>query len=309
MSQKFRSYKFRFLVPLVTRIVSIFLGSRTDRTNKGENFFFIMGSGRNGSTLLSAILNRNPAIFIPPEQYILPFASISWHIRRDLSGRSFTKGLITRFLNPDKTVNWELDQDDLANALGEGHSGFTQLMESIWRTYAKKKGKGQVRLLGEKSPLTTHHLPNILKDFRNSRFIFLIRDPRAVVYSYSKVEGHAAKEVAYALWKWKDSLEMIQYLETKGVTPHVVRYEDLVIDPEKEVGGILTFLGLDPMSDILNFNAEIDALGVGSLSHHQNLRKPINTDSINQWQGKLSPEVLDQIKTVAELAKPYGYAL
>jgi len=36
--------------------------------------FFILGSGRNGSTLLSAILNSHQSVFIPPEQFVLPFS-------------------------------------------------------------------------------------------------------------------------------------------------------------------------------------------------------------------------------------------
>ena len=44
--------------------------------------FFIIGSGRNGSTLLGGMLNTNNNVFIPPEQYVLGYSLLKWNLKR-----------------------------------------------------------------------------------------------------------------------------------------------------------------------------------------------------------------------------------
>ena len=46
---------------------------------KDNSIFFIFGSGRNGSTLLARLLNTHSQIFLPPEQFALPYTIIDWH--------------------------------------------------------------------------------------------------------------------------------------------------------------------------------------------------------------------------------------
>ena len=47
-----------------------------------SNSFFILGSGRNGSTLVASILNAHRDIFIPPEQFILPYAIMKRYLSK-----------------------------------------------------------------------------------------------------------------------------------------------------------------------------------------------------------------------------------
>ena len=57
---------------IILFFVNLFRNKKKDYSS--ENSFFILGSGRNGSTLLSSILNAHKSLFIPPEQFVLPYA-------------------------------------------------------------------------------------------------------------------------------------------------------------------------------------------------------------------------------------------
>ena len=69
------AYKF-LLLPLV-QLIRLFTSKNSSKINPN---FFIIGSGRNGSTLLATILNAHKDIFIPPEQFVLPYAIIRRYI-------------------------------------------------------------------------------------------------------------------------------------------------------------------------------------------------------------------------------------
>ena len=79
MTSNYQLIKYRLLIPSLIKLVKLFRKNKNYHSIS-EQPFFILGSGRNGSTLLASILNSNPNILIPPEQYVLPY-SIMYHIQ------------------------------------------------------------------------------------------------------------------------------------------------------------------------------------------------------------------------------------
>lgn len=299
MKSKIQRIKYRHIAPFVINAIKKIKGDRNPASNS-SNFFFIMGSGRNGSTLLAAMLNKHFRIFIPPEQYVLPFFGMKWQINRYLNYDQFTKRLANEFSLSHRTVNWEINREEIikaTNGLVTKQVSYQEIMTSIFRRYAHKKGKNDVLIVGEKSPLNTHFIPTLYPEYEHSKYIFLVRDPRDVVASYAKVEGHPAQDPSYAMWKWKDSLRMMRYLRKRGANVLLLKYEDLVKHPTTQMNNVLEFLEVEPKSGLLDLNGEADNLGVSDLQHHQNLKNPINVNSIGKWK-----EVLDD-STVALIEK------
>lgn len=308
--KSYKRFKFRFLVPKLVSVITTILGSRNRVRPVAQNFFFIIGTGRNGSTLLSAILNNNPEVFIPPEQYVLPFFASKWQINRFNSRVKFNEQLINTLLIKRKTVNWELTSDDYSSLNPEiPVSSYFEMINSIFELYAQKKGKKNIKVVGEKSPMNTHFLKLIIPEFKGAKFIFLIRDPRAVIYSFSKVPNHEANDLEFAIWKWKDSVQQYKRLKKMGHDVMLLSYEELVMRTENKLKEVHSFLGLSYPEGLLDDHFNSNDMGVSDLIHHQNLSNPINSESIGKWRSHLPKESLLQIQKELADAKEFGYDL
>ena len=70
--------------------------------------FFILGSGRNGSTLLSSMLNNHSKLIVPLENYILPYAIIKYRLYNFLEWNDLIRLIIADFDDETQTEFWEL---------------------------------------------------------------------------------------------------------------------------------------------------------------------------------------------------------
>lgn len=305
-----KKFILRNILPPVINVVKLLLGSRNKVTTEASNWVFIIGSGRNGSTLLSSILNNSPDLFIPPEQYVIPFYAAKWQLLRFKKSNQIFNALVQEFSIPKRTVNWEMTESDYQPLKENSYHSFYAMVTTIFNTYAIKKGKHQVKILGEKSPLMIHYWKLFVNEFPKANYLFLLRDPRDVVYSFSQVPDHEANDFQFAIWKWKDALLQHQKMNSRGLNTLLVKYEELVADPSNELQKIHNYLGTHFDPSTLNQSKDSTLLGVNELVHHQNLVKPINTDSIGKWRGQLGEEQLTKIqKELGQLASAYGYDL
>lgn len=263
--------------------------------NKENNFasvnsFFILGSGRNGSTLLASILNSHKSLFIPPEQFVLPYAIMKRYLFFFWSFDKWSNNVFSTLNKKNQTLNWDINFE--INSLKS--KNIFSLFDSIIRKYAKQKNK-QILIWGDKTPLNTHFIPFIYPEFSDSKYIFLVRDPRDVVLSYKKLTKHKAVNTKYAIWKWKDSINQLRFLQCK-TDVLVVKYEHLVNSSNDEVNRILEFIGLMKNENLVNLKNNAESMGVGTKYHHQNLNKPISNKSVGKWKEELSKEDIDLIE-------------
>lgn len=317
METRIKKIKYRYLYPAIMRIKNGTMGNRNkDKTTLPANphQFFIMGSGRNGSTLLALMLNRHPDIFLPPEQYALPYIIMQWHMKLTRDWASFCKIALQALQH--KNQHWTLTEQDYriveehATSLGRKFRKPENLFTELLNYYASKFNK-QIKYCGDHSPITTQFYKLLPAEFNEARFIFLVRHPLDVVLSYQKMKGHPASKPEYACWKWNDSIRALEWLKKNHHDKVlVIKYETLVANPEMISQQLLAFLNLSH----LNLNQPTDQenitdpLGAKSHSHHENLYKPISQNSVNKWKSHLSPEIIKNTKPLVEKrARQFGY--
>ena len=75
--------------------------------------FFILGSGRNGSTLLASTLSQYQNIYIPPEQFVLPYAIMKFRLFNFFSWKRLTKIIWNDYKKEENTTNWKFYQENL----------------------------------------------------------------------------------------------------------------------------------------------------------------------------------------------------
>ena len=271
------------------------------RNIDSSNSFFILGSGRNGSTLVASILNADKNIFIPPEQFVLPYAIMKKYLL-PYTTNVWQKDVLGMFKEERKTLNWNAKLKDVIITDKNIYNFFNQ----IYISYAKSIQKN-IKLWGDKTPINIHFIKYIYPEFKNSKYIYLLRDPRDVVLSYKKLKNHKAVATKYAIWKWKDSVRQLRYLQ-KQTNVLLVKYEELVSDPTNEVNKILNYLNLEDNNQLIQSKSTASQMGVGAKEHHKNLNKEISTDSIGKWKEKLAKEDITQVENeCADYLKEFGY--
>jgi protein-tyrosine sulfotransferase len=120
----------------------------------------------------------------------------------------------------------------LQAGLGEG------LVSFLWTDRSKR--------LVTKSP-SARHLDRFFDFFPSARLLILMRDGRAVAESATKTFGW---DLDRACREWSEGAHTIRRFQRREAARadrwRLVRYEDLVDDPEGQLRTIFDFLGLDP---------------------------------------------------------------
>ncbi|HEY9878954.1 MAG TPA: type I polyketide synthase [Leptolyngbyaceae cyanobacterium] len=212
---------------------------------RNGSMVFLLSSPRSGSTLLRVMLAGHPDLFCPPELHLLPFDTLAE--RHDVLGRSYLEEGLQRAL-------MELMQLD-ADAVHALVADWMEQNVSVQTVYDKLQQLAKNRLLVDKSPTYSLSLAALQRAellFENAKFIHLVRHPYAVIDSFVKNRMHKIfnlePENPYQLAEqvWDVSNRNIQTF-LQDIDPqrqHVLRYEDLVTDPERAMRHLCTFLEL-----------------------------------------------------------------
>lgn len=161
---------------------------------------------------------------------------------------------------------------------------------ALMSAFAAQHSVGRV---GEKSPHHVRYLGLLGKRFPKARFIHMVRDPRAVAASFSKVQAQFGRRyVADVCRQWRSAISAHQqHAEALGSSRYrVVRYEDLVSDPEPLLRDLCAFLSLDYLPEMLRFHERAESgFHARQAGHMRNTLKPLFSSSVDQWRSSMPP--------------------
>lgn len=183
---------------------------------------FLLFTPRSGSTLLRLILDSHPQIRAPHELWLRT-----------------VRVTIPRAMAQPAMAGLGLDERGLEHLLWD-------------RVLHRELARSGKDVIVDKSPFNAHICERLVECWPQARFVFLLRNPAAIVASYSKLfptrsPEKVTKEVlshASALQHARESLA--------GLT---VRYEDFVADPEREIAALCEFLGVPWEPRMLEYGA------------------------------------------------------
>ncbi|MCB9199679.1 MAG: sulfotransferase [Flavobacteriales bacterium] len=283
------------------------------RISKGTPPLLIMGSGRNGSTLLGSILNRHPEVFIAPEQFALPYAIIRYKLLNLLDWQDLVKIVVGEFSDPRNSY-WKRSFTHLIPQLYElpkEQRSLRTIIDHIYQDLASAK-EDKVRMWGDKTPLNTRMSGYVLPVFKDARFLFLLRDGRDVVSSYAKgdpklLDRHTDPINAARIWS--HSLRVWEQIERTVPSNRrmMVRYEDLVSTPPEVLERICGFLDLTFHSNLLE-TTDQQTMKVEGLSIHRNIGKPVSERSVGRWKQELDQVAKEMVLPLLQNdLERYGY--
>jgi len=207
--------------------------------DRGKYFIFIGGAPRSGTTLVQNMLDSHPDILAGPEFMHLPDII---QLRKILL-HSIKEGRIDKYCS-----HRDVDQQ------------ICLLIENLLLPLKQKHGK---KIISEKTPGNVNVFTDLIELFPESKFLHVVRDPRAIVASMLQVGKRAKKIKGLKLHEFTRSTSAaINYIKkcfangfdaaqhsSDGVM--TILYEKLVNDPVSETKRICDFLKVEWSSKML----------------------------------------------------------
>lgn len=272
---------------------------RVPGDDKGSSPFFIVGSGRSGTTLLRAILVGHRSLAIPPESYVLGLAVRDYRKFGFQPWAELLRIVLARFQFYRHFDAWQTDlkpvYHELLDCPPEKRS-LAKLLDTVYLTYARNHMSDATRW-GDKTPLNVYHLPRIDAVFPDANYIHILRDGRDVVASY--LDANLYDSAKAACERWVESVELVRSFTTGIPTKRCleVRYERLVQEPETVSREVCEHLGVSFEPRMLCHRDRIENLGDSDLEHHSNLARPISDRSVGSWRHRLEEEQKKVVRT------------
>ncbi len=259
----------------------------------------LLGCDRSGTTLLQNLLNAHPEIMITYEQGIVyPFESV---YQEQGAGAVVQLARARGLLEGVETFN-----EDAIRRCG-GDQSFAHLMAELFRRQAHKQGK---RLWGDKRPDYTLQVSRLAQLFPNAFFIHIVRDPRAVAFSWAKTDwGPMTVYHAAEIWKKRvrEARLALELLEPQRSIS--VRFEELLEEPILILTQICTALGMKFDDRMLETTCrEKSRLNERLELLHPLRSQPIQKQIKEKWRG--NPMVMiSHIETIChEEMSRWGYS-
>jgi hypothetical protein len=286
----------------------------------GGRQLFIVGSPRTGSTLLRHVLNRSPQVCLASETHFLKSAR-RFRLGPRLAEASTTPPpdrqaavtSITADLFGPRFWPWlgrNVERQAFIERLLATDLSQRALFDLLLQLYVERQCAGRpVTIRGEKTPDHIYGLSTLAEWFPDARFIHTFRDPRAI-YASRIVRSEAGKrgmkarlprvparlldpilaplEVAETSRVWLDAARLHhRHAPLLADRYRLVRFEDLVMQPEATVRGICEFIGIPYDADLLD-----ETVVVGSSFEADRHAAPgFDPGSVERWRSHVHPLV------------------
>ncbi|MFJ9033208.1 sulfotransferase family protein [Streptomyces sp. NPDC102274] len=234
-----------------------------------ETPVFILSPVRSGSTLLRVLLNSHSEIRAPHEMHL---RTLHVHMDREFSA--------------DAMRELQMDKDELEHVL----------WDRVLHLELERSGKN---IIVDKTPPNTLIWPRLHRCWPQARYIFLLRNPAAVVASLVNRRADPDLDEIHA--------EVLRYAERldesrNAVDGCVVTYERLTTDPENVTREICAFLGVEWEPGMLDYGRH----------DHGDFRPQLGDWSDTIKSGVIKPAQRvetphDLPSRLVEIAKSWGY--
>ncbi|MBG0813529.1 sulfotransferase [Planomonospora sp. ID82291] len=205
---------------------------------------FVIGCPRSGTTMLRLMLHAHPRIAVPPETrftvpgyyYRFAFGDLREEPNRRRLGRWIVRDGDTGF------EELGLDGDRFVEDVVVGPPTLGSAIGIAFRSYAARYGRPR---WADRRSGHHHQVGVIRRLFPDAQFVHLIRDGRDCVASLKEMPWYT-RDVFHAVNSWAEAVDCGRRARRLPADSYYeLRYEDLMADPEIELGKLCAYLGED----------------------------------------------------------------
>jgi Sulfotransferase family len=288
--------------------------------------------GRSGSTWLAWVLSCHPEVVgYRPMRFETRVATYWTSVFQGLAQpRSYLSQLVTTDLESDR--RWwlgdgarstpKIEDPQLEAWLGgEAVEAVAAMclarIDAFFRQLSVEQGKPGASFFLEKFLLEPVVLDLLAELYGGAREIILVRDFRDVVSSvlaFNRKRGYLAfgrehvdsdAEYVHSV-ALRQALGVKQRWEERGSDAHLVRYEDLLTEPEPTLERLFGFVGVDSSTEVVKRTLERAENDAPSMDHHRTATDPAAT--IGRWREDLSEELISACaESLDPVLEAFGY--
>ncbi|HXU28099.1 MAG TPA: sulfotransferase, partial [Bacteroidia bacterium] len=192
-------------------------------------FLFIVGRSRSGTTLLQTMLDANPHVILPLESKLIIFLKKKYFHVEIWTTKLIDEFIADLYTEKDFSRSWFVDKEKLRDTILSfplNKLSFKKLCKIIYLSYNSPFKKKTILLIGDKKPLHSLFIKDLVQVFPEAKFIHIIRDYRDNIVSNRKSFMH--KNVAHLAHSWKSFNIAIDKEKQKNESNfYTIKYEDL----------------------------------------------------------------------------------
>ena len=272
-----------------------------------EGPIFIVGRPRSGTKLLRSLLNGHSQISIPFwESNFIPryvnklreFGSIEEFENFIKFVKFFEKIEFFKKIANHPQYHGLMDCNTWYSSIKE--YSYSGAISAFYRMYAKREKKS---IWGDKTPGYMLHCKELKKLFPGSKFIHIIRDVRDYCLSIMNAWNWNPYRAAQY---WNDSIGKCR-LDARSFLMgdyYEIKFEDLLVNPDYEMGKLCNFLGICYESKMLHLDRPSENLGDAKGA------KAILSQNKNKWRFKMPDKMIKKIETICfEMLEELNYEI
>ena len=271
--------------------------------------FILFGSPRSGTTLLKECLNLSPEIYIPGQTGILgPLAHISNVVPDPGKAAELSAEMIASSRSFDETFGLYFDRQEVRQHYLSSSGSAMDRLSALFAELARRAGK---RVGGDKSPddlLAIRTIQEVGFLDCDVKILHIVRDVRGIVASLMNATWSPPHIEEFMPRLWSYTNVHLHHECHSAPNYCIVRYEDLLAQPERHLRRICQFLETEYCEGMLDHQSR--GLELRTDVSHRNLGKPFLTERRTAWQQELAQPVIENCNaTAAEGLEVFGYDL
>lgn len=291
--------------------------------NNNNDFIFVIGCPRSGTTVLTTLLESYFSIAIPVETHFIPLFRKSlflWGNLEKYENRRKLLKCIYAFLeiwtlfpakgrDADKIRKFSLlsTKEEMESILKESRS-YSEIVINMYMEYAKRFGKSR---FGDKSAFFQHiPIEHLQESVGKNKVIHIIRDGRDVGLSWTKTWfGPPNLPSAAKLWK-THVLEKREWGARNADKYLEIKYEDLLNNFDDVLEQISSFLEFECLEGQSVPQAGELASILSAGGTHDLLISPVDKSNQNKWKISMSEKDRMLFEYIAgRTLVSYGYEI
>ena len=174
---------------------------------------------------------------------------------------------------------------------------YDEIFETGFKIIEEVYGNGVESLVGIKEVWTNEFVPHFINNFKYSKVIILVRDPRAITAS-----NYATQEHRYPFLflgrQWRKLSVLGDIYNAKYNNVYFLKYEDLIKEPKTVTQNLCEFLEIDFENSLIDHKKFIDGSGQTWLqnSSYNQVKKGFNKSVLNKWKKVLNKKQISFIE-------------
>ncbi len=294
---------------------------KTIEAPKNRRAVFILSPPRTGSTLFRVILGGHPQLVAPPELNLLEYVTLQERKAENTGHQaSHLQGTVRAIMQIE---NCDADKAEkiMANCEAEGLT--------VKQFYARLQEWIGDRLLVDKSPGYAMNVETMRRAetyFDDALYIHLLRHPYGMIRSYNEAKldllmdrqmrdvlGYSRRELGELSWTISEQ-NIINFLkEVPSKRQLEVKFEELVVEPERIINSICSFLELDFHPDMLDpykkkkkrmtDGVHSEGIMLGDMKFHKH--NGIDPKVADTWKEVFTEDFLGE--PTLQIARSFGY--